>query len=234
MEKKIFTIINIIHCGTSIKSFTFSPDDGKNIAFNVGQFAQLFQLENGNFGKLSRPYSIASSPYNKELRFVIKITGGQFTSILDKMKIGEKLGVAGPFGHFVYKGESKVIFIAAGTGVAPILGMLEYIAQEKKDGKFTLFYSNKKQEWVACTELLETFRNQNPSIKIVYTLTRQTPNGWLNELGRINEKMIIKYVDYSKDAVVFICGSMEFVKSMKEIMIKLGTNEKKIKTEAWK
>ncbi|MEW6528672.1 MAG: FAD-dependent oxidoreductase [Candidatus Micrarchaeota archaeon] len=259
MEKKCFTITDIINCGNSysnpIKIFTLYPSskDEKNIAFKPGQFVQLFQLQdqegqnqrdrdqrNQNkkdldegFGKLSRPYSIASSPHDKKLRFVIKMVGGQFTLLLDKMRVGEKLGVVGPFGHFIYQEERDVIFLAAGTGIAPILGILEYIAQEKKQGNFTLFYSNKKQEEIACAALLENFKRQNPHIKIIYTLTQQIPDGWTDELGRIDEKMIEKYVDYANIAAVFICGPMKFAMSMKEIMVKLGTRNEKIKIEAW-
>lgn len=243
MERKIFTIKNIEQncpadstssAGRSIKIFTLSPEDGKNIQFKPGQFAMLFQLdENGNFGKLSRPYSIASSPGNLELRLVIKITGGQFTSILDRMKEGDRLGVAGPLGHFAYSGEENIICIAAGTGVAPMLGILESVAQQKKKGRFTLFYSNKKKEWVACRSLLRNFENDNPGIKIVYTLTQDQPAEWSGELGRISEGMVRKHADYAKDATFFICGPMEFAKAMKEIALKLGADEKKIKIEAW-
>ncbi len=234
MEKKMFTIKEIMQEGGSIKIFTLSPDDAKNIPFKPGQFAMIYQLdESGQFGKLSRPYSIASSPLDNELRFAIKITGGQFTSLLDKMQVGEKLGVAGPFGHFAYGEEEKILCMAVGAGLAPLLGSLEYIAQKKKQGKFTLFYSNKKQEWIGCKGLLEKLQSANPDIKVVYTLTQEQPQGWNGELGRINDGMIRKYADYASEAAIFICGPMEFAKSMKETALRLGADGKKIRIEAW-
>lgn len=233
MERKIFTIKSIQHSGGSVKIFVLSPDDRKPIHFKPGQFAMLFQLENGQFGKLSRPYSIASSPLSTNLRFTIKITGGQFTSFLDKLKIGDKLGVAAPFGHFTYCDEDNIVCFAAGTGVAPMLGILEYIAQKKKEGKFTLFYSSKKEEWMICRDLLDKLQKENPAIKVIYTLTQEQPVGWKGELGRISEEMVKKYVDYISHAEIFICGSVEFAKAMKAIMLKLGAEEQKIKIEAW-
>jgi ferredoxin-NADP reductase len=233
MERKIFTIKSIEQTGGEIKVFTLSPEDGKNIQFKAGQFAMLFQLEGENFGKLSRPYSIASSPLDSELRFAIKITGGQFTSILDKMNPGDKLGVAAPFGHFAYSEEENVIFLAAGTGVAPMLGMLEYIVQQKKTGKFTLIYSSKKEEWIGCRPALERLQAANSGVKVVYTLTQEQPAGWKGELGRISGEMIAKHADYAKGATAFICGPVEFSKTMKETMLKLGAEERKIRVEAW-
>lgn len=251
MERKIFTIKGIEREAGSIKIFTLSPEGGKSIPFKPGQFAMLYQVENpaadasatgplksaglqgGNFGNLSRPYSIASSPQNSDLRFAIKITGGQFTSILDKMHVGGKLGVAAPFGHFAYGEEEKIICIAAGTGVAPMLGILEYAARKKKTGRFALFYSNKREEWIGCRKILERLQKENPGITVVYTLTQEQPKGWKGELGRINGEMIKKHADYAPEATVFICGPMEFAKAMKEIVLKLDVDEKRIKVEAW-
>lgn len=233
MEKKIFTIKSIDSGCGPVKTFVLSPDDGKNITFKPGQFAMLFQLENGDFAKLSRPYSIASSPLENELRFIIKITGGQFTSILDSMKPGDKLGVQGPFGNFAYNDEKDAICIAAGTGVAPMFGIIQHLILSKSDARLTLFYSNKRQESLACKGMLDKFQQENPKIKIVYTLTQEQPAGWQHELGRFNEEIIRKHANYAKDAAVFICGPMEFAKTMKEIMLRLGAEEKKMKVEAW-
>ncbi|MFA5077269.1 MAG: FAD-dependent oxidoreductase [Candidatus Micrarchaeia archaeon] len=233
MERKEFVLSSVRLLAVSLLEFSFSPLDGKNIKFEPGQFVMLHQLENGSFGKLSRAFSIASSPLNPELRFVIKITGGAFTSILSKMKPGDRVGVSGPFGNFAFRGEERIVCIAAGTGVAPMVGILEYVSQKKLDGKFTLFYSAKTESLVACRGLLDSFQASNPGIKVVYSLTRETPSGWKHELGRIDSKMMGKYADYAKDATVFICGPAEFSKAMKGIMLGLGTSEVRIKAEAW-
>lgn len=230
MEKKTFTITNIEKDAENVKIFTLYPDDGQNILFKPGQFAVLYQIGNST---LSRPYSIASSPLNKELRFIIKIIGGQFTSLLDKMKTGEKLEVAGPFGHFVYEEQDKIICIAAGVGIAPMLGILEYIVQKKENKKIALFYSNKTQNTIACTHVLKKFQEQNKNIKIVYTLTRERPQDWKGELGRIDKHLLKKYVDYVSEAVIFVCGPVAFTKAMKETVLKLGANKNKIKIEGW-
>ena len=233
MEKKIFRIRSITPCGGSVKVFVLFPEDGKNISFSPGQFATLHQLEGENFGKLSRPYSISSSPLDAGLRFMIKITGGQFTSMLDKMKEGELLGVMGPFGHFAYSGGNDVVCIAAGTGVAPMLGILEHVSKTGLRGRFTLFYSNKKQEWVAGRQILDLLEKANSDIKVVYTLTQEQPEGWKHELGRINSEMVKKHAPYAPSAKVFICGPMEFAKSMKEIALGLGASQKDVISEAW-
>jgi ferredoxin-NADP reductase len=45
--------------------------------------------------------------------------------------------------------------------------------------------------------------------------------------------MVVKYVDDPKNADWWLCGSMDMVKSMKEILAEIGTDVKKIKIEGW-
>lgn len=233
MERKVFVLSSVRPLADSLLEFSFSPLDGKNIKFEPGQFVMLHQLEGEQFGRLARAFSTASSPLNPELRFVIKITGGAFTSILSKMKPGDKVGVSGPFGDFAFRGEENLICIAAGTGGAPMVGIFEYIAQKKLTGKYTLFYSAKTEDRIACKELLDSWASGNPSIKVVYSLTQEQPEGWEGELGRVDSSMVKEYVDYATDSTVFICGPAEFAKAMKEIMLSLGTQENRIRIEAW-
>lgn len=233
MERKIFSVKFIEPSPGSVKVFTLVPEDGRQIEFKPGQFAMLFKLEGSEFGKLSRPYSIASSPLNAEMRFAIKMVGGEFTSFLDTLKPGDRLGIAAPFGHFYYNGEEKALFIAAGTGVAPMIGMLEYIAQKNREGSFTLFYSSKKEDRIICRALLEKFQHQNPNISIVHTLTQEQPANWRGELGRIDGAMLARHAGFVPAPTAYVCGPLEFAKIVKEALIKLGIEEKRIKIEAW-
>lgn len=52
MEKKTYSVASVIQSCDNAKEFTLAPDDGRNISFKPGQFAMLYQLdEGGNFGK---------------------------------------------------------------------------------------------------------------------------------------------------------------------------------------
>ncbi len=202
-----------------VKIFYLEPID-KKMEFKPGQFCSIYIPEYGK--TLMRPYSIASAPEQNFLRLVIRMVNGLFTSKLDKIKEGAILGVLGPFGHFFYNNEKKVVMFAAGTGIAPMIGILEHIKIREIPANITIFFSNRKH--IPCKKFLDLFNT-------IYTIT-EDPN-WNGEKGRFDLEKVKKYKEDFSGCSVFICGPTGFAKAMKEISIKLGAREEDIHVEAW-
>lgn len=228
MEKKEFKIIS-----KKLKKdelyFILSPLDGKNIKFKPGQFVKITSLKKQEDPK-SRFYSIASSPNSNNLEFIVQVVG-RFTNHLASLNEGDGLEIEGPYGHFSFSGEKKGIFIAGGVGVAPLLSILRYIDEEKIEGNYTLFLSNRTPEFPFKEELDRL--SKNPSINLVLTITRETPANWKGELGRINKEMILKYLPNLEEHTAFMCGPTKMILSMKSLLIELGMDGKNIKFESW-
>src|SRR5213596_4033482 len=100
--------------------------------FEPGQFISLFAEKEGK--RISRPYSIASWPENKDyLELCIKIVEGGFMSnYLHHVAPGTKLQAIAPLGTFVLLEPPDypirdTVFVATGTGVAPFVGMISHI-----------------------------------------------------------------------------------------------------------
>lgn len=230
---KKFAISGIEECGNGIKKFILRSPVGERLNFKPGQFANIYLPEGGGYA-IFRPFSIASSPTADYLEFCIRIVGGLFTSGLDKLAAGTEVGIAGPFGHFVYNGQKECVFAVAGTGIAPIMSMLRYVNEKKIDGDFILLYSNKTREAILYYDELKRLRAENPCIRIVFTLTRETPEGWSGECGRIDEAMIEKHIQKrAANMQWYLCGPLEFVKAMKECALARGTPAANIKIEGW-
>ena len=226
MEKKIY-VIRKIEKTADTKIFRMEPRDGKNIKFRPGQFVKIIKPGTSEF----RPYSIASPPEWNFLEFVIRMVGGKFTSYLDSLKEGEELEVEGPLGYVQYGGEKRCIFVAAGTGIAPIMSMLRTIESKNISGEFYLFYSNKTKDETAYLEELRRMHDAG-KIKVVFTFTREEVPGF--EHGRIGEEMLKKYLPEELGGFkVFMCGKMEMVLSLKEIFEKLGVKKENIRFEGW-
>jgi len=211
------------------------PVNGKRIGFVPGQFVFLHALDAQGKSFEKRPYSITSSPSPDipYLEFCIKMLKGSFTGKLERMETGSTLGVEGPFGHFTYTGQKRSAFIAGGTGLAPFMSMLRHIAERRLGEEFILFYSAKTQADVAYGEELARLQKQNTAIRVIITLTQEKPAQWEGEYGRICEETIAKYV---KDAGSFdwwICGPMAMVKGMKECLVGLKADPKRIRAEGW-
>ncbi|MEM4366868.1 MAG: FAD-dependent oxidoreductase [Candidatus Anstonellales archaeon] len=180
---------------------------------------QYFVVE---YKGIKRPYSAASSPLEESILFLVKLGLGEMSNALRSIKAGDIVGIEGPFGDFVYGG-SRQAFFAAGSGIAPIRGIVKDM-ELRGVGKGTIFYSCREGYFPFKEELLGLKRS-----RVVLTVTGSAPEGWEYEKGRINAALVAKHKD-SWD-IAYICGPVGFAKSMKEIAESEGVKELRI--EAW-
>ncbi len=233
VEIKTYRITQVKKHGENIRIYRLESATGETLVFKPGQFVNLYLKENGAFS-LFRQFSIASQPGLDYLEFCIKIApDGRFTAPLDKLPVGSEIGLAGPFGHFVYAGQEHCVFVAAGTGIAPMMSMLRHITDNKVNGAFTLLYTNKTRDSILYYDEIKELGKRNPSIKTVFTLTQEPPDDWSGERGRINPDMVKKYVSNLSDSTWYFCGPVEFVKAVKDQVLNNGAKPQNIKIEGW-
>src|SRR3981189_1061067 len=93
---------------------------------------------------VTRPYSFNSAPGADVATFLIRnVPGGKMSAYLAaRAKTGDRLVLNGPFGSFYLRAPRRPIrFLAGGTGVGPILSMLEHLAARgAKDQPVQLVY----------------------------------------------------------------------------------------------
>jgi len=200
----------------------------EEIEYISGQFAFLHILDENDQSIVKRPYSIASAPGN-ELEFCIKIVGGELTKRLEKMKVGEIVGVEQAGGHFSYNDEKKVAMIAGGTGIAPMISIIRDAVKRELEGEFILFYSVRCKDNILYREELEEL-SKDERFKIIITLTREE---WEGETGRISKKMIERHTADADKFNWWICGPLSMIKERKNELIDLGAEPKNIKVEGW-
>src|SRR3989338_3204221 len=154
-----YTISAVREDVPKVKIYTLSPVNDTIPAFISGQFVNLHlevsktsrdlpagqtDLDGSEGKKIFRAYSVVSTPGNNDIELCIKILDdGRLSSVLDKKNIGDLVGISGPYGFFKYENQPNCVFIAAGTGIAPVMGMLRHIRQNKVNGDFLLMYANK-------------------------------------------------------------------------------------------
>ena len=212
---EIYKITEIKKCCDDIKIFRLSPIKGK-IDYKAGHFLTLHILDKNGNSIDNRPYSIASSPTQEYIELAIKMVGGRFTSKLDELDEGAEVGIEGPYGHFTYKEQEKCAFIAGGTGIAPFMGILRYVDAQRKKGNFILFYSCRKQENILYCDELKEISEGNEDIDVVCFLTREEPEDWKGELGRVDMEKLAKHVSNPEEYDWYICGPVKMTVSMKD------------------
>ncbi|MFA6436441.1 MAG: FAD-binding oxidoreductase, partial [Candidatus Gracilibacteria bacterium] len=99
-----------------VHEFIFELIEPSTIDFKTGQFILIYATNPATGARISRAYSIASTPsQNHELHIVIAIIKtGTLTPILDTWEMGQTVQIQGPFGHFALKSpaDRKLVFVA--------------------------------------------------------------------------------------------------------------------------
>lgn len=220
-----------------IVTLKLEPIEPFNMDFKPGQFVNLYIQREGET-LLARPYSIASSPTNKEyLELTIKIIeGGRFTSRVASLNEGDIVKIGGPFGKSFFFDEEKmkdVVLIGGGTGVTPFISIIRYAADKNLGNKITYFYSARTMDSLLYRKELEEIALKHKNIKVVFTCTREESPEWKGERGRINIDMIKRYVDLDSNKYFMLCGPPEMIKSLVEQLKSAGIKEEKIIHESW-
>ena len=182
------------------------------LEFYAGQFVEL-QMHGTD---VWRSYSIASDPANSSaLEFIIKHhDGGAFSGHLPTLSPGAEISVRGPYGRsYLRDGNEDLIFVATGSGIAPLVSMAKVVAREKPDRGVALFYGARTFEDVPNT--LDTLRELftgNERAKVNICLT-QPPDIWSGFQGRVTQ-MIQAEISDASSMSAYVCGSPEMCETV--------------------
>jgi len=181
---------------------------------------------------IKRSYSISSISSNKEIRLLIKkIENGEFSNYwFNKAKINDLLRIKGPKGTFFLRDlERPLFFLATGTGIAPIISMLEMMDANsafRQTEKINLFWGNRvKQNFIWTPE----FKNIEVGF---YKITSRKEDSTKYDFGYVQD-IALREADDLKKLSVYACGSNKMITSAKKDFIKAGLNEREFFSDAF-
>ena len=225
-------ILHIESASPRIKVFTLSAPE--SFSFESGQFviASIPGFSNENGIPIARSYSIASSPAQKgSIELCISLAEeGKFSTKIHSLKTGDEVGIKGPYGRFSLKKPvaDDTIFIAGGTGIAPIMSMLRTAYSEGRQMPLKLFYGVRNSSEFLYRHELATY-SQN-GLKLVAALN-ENEHDWSGEVGVISEALS-RHIILS-NAQVYICGPPQMVSATIAKLKDLGFEDGQISREQW-
>lgn len=184
-----------------------------------------------------RSYSIASA-CNGDGRVELTIQrvedGEVSTYLADDLEIGQPLELRGPVGGwFVWRNAPPpVLLVAGGSGVVPLMSMIRARGDVRARQPFRLIYSARTPQDVCYADELGRRVRDDQGLDVRFVYTRKTPDGWPDPPGRITVATLNTYgwpPDFAPD--VFVCGPTSFVEAAADILVALGHDPKKIRTE---
>lgn len=226
-----FILVEKKEVAENVTSLFFKPTDGLKFDYIPGQFVKIKPNLPSGHGKA---YTISSIPSDEFVCITVKRKGEVSSAIID-LKVGEKINLDGPYGHFYPEHDSKeIVMLAGGIGITPFYSIIKSNFESKKQSKITLFYSNKTIKDIVFFDGLNDLSNDNPKFKIIYCLTAEKENNpSIQEYSRIDESIIMKYINSLEDKHFYICGSISFTDDMRKLLKKMNVKEENIFTETF-
>jgi len=95
-----------------------------------------------------------------------------------------------------------------------------------------LLYSSRSLEDVIYREELDMMARGDPDLRVVHTLSRKQPEGWMGRRGRIDKALLAETCfPPEQNPKIFVCGSTPFVEDVSRFLVELGHDPLTIKTE---
>ncbi len=230
------TVTKVRVASDRVKLFTLEVPTGGN--FKAGQHYDV-RLTAPDGYQAQRSYSLASSPGDTNLiEIAIElIDDGEVSSYFhDSVEPGEMIEVRGPIGgHFTWEPShtKSSIFVAGGSGIAPIISMLRHRFTVKNNAPALLLFSVRTEDDILYREELERMSDNDPSLHVVTTVTRGTSKDWIGNTRRIDQGMIDSALVNTgvKPESAYVCGGSGFVESIADILLDTGLDFKQIHIE---
>jgi CDP-4-dehydro-6-deoxyglucose reductase, E3 len=189
-------------------------------------------IEHLSGGLPPRSYSIANAPRSDQLlsMLVTRVPGGQLSNwIHDRLRVDDELILSGPYGSFVDDPATTApaLFLAAGSGLAPIRSLIEAGLATGVRRSLTLIFSARTEAEVLDRDHFAALEARHPQFRFIRTLTRG-PGPALR--GRIPALLLSHRQDLG-DHDVFIAGAPGFVLACTAAAEALGASRARVRTE---
>jgi len=217
------------------KSLRFLVADTDRFAARPGQFLTFqWQID----GKaVPRSYSISSSPTQSAYVEITpkRVPDGYVSAFLnDRAAVGLEVEASGPFGQFYFdEGRDKrIVLLAGGSGITPMMSMLQYIDDRCLRTAVTLIYCVRSRRDVIFEQALTRLRRRLQEFRMVLVLS-QPDAGWNGPRGRVSRDLIATHVDDLRASTFFLCGPPPFMESMQGMLTSLAVRSERINRESF-
>lgn len=207
-------------------------------SFVAGQYINLrLTIDNQ---EIRRAYSICSSPESGELRISVKaVKEGVFSQFANsKLKVGDALEVGNPEGKFTFKPDANkqknYAAFAAGSGITPVLSIIQSVLISEPKSTFVLVYGNKTPDETIFYEQLQVLVSQNVGRLFVhYVYSQAKVEGEL--FGRIEKSVVNAILNNKHKELTFdtyyLCGPEAMITGVSGVLKEHNVPEKDIKFE---
>ena len=182
------------------------PPANERLQFLAGQYIEFLLKD-----RTRRSFSMANAPHDDELvqLHVRHVPGGNFTDhVFTKMKERDILRFEGPHGTFFLREDSQnpIVFVASGTGFAPIKSIIEYALNKNIARPMTLYWGGRRPRDLYLNALPLKWAAEHAGFKYVPVVSEALPEDrWTGRTGFVHRAVMEDLPDLS-GCQVYACG----------------------------
>ncbi len=214
-----------------IRAFDMLPedaDDAHALSFLPGQVAVL---QVGEDEAVRSYFAIASAPKDEEIEFLVKQTNSPASSALYELPVGASVRLIEIVGHGFALEEQRgrdLVFVAMGTGVAPLRSALRSALQRADDfGQIVVLYGARTPDHFCYTDEIESWKAAGVELRQVVS----NPDGyeWAGSTGYV-QSLLDNVLPNLSDPVALVCGSREMIEQTRDRLHEMGFAPERILT----
>ncbi len=227
-EAECTRIIDLTH---DMKLFRFEPKGQEPVKYVPGQYIQLLApVYEKSDTEVYRAYSIASDPADKNaIELIIRLVpnGICTTYCFEYLKEGDTVRFNGPYGQFrLSQTNGPIIFVAGGSGMAPIRCMLHQMRNEGIKRKATYYFGASTVEELCLLDEMRQFEKDLEDFRFVPCVS-SPDDGWDGRKGLVTDA-VKRDENGGETAEAYLCGSPGMINAVVKVLNELGVTEDRI------
>jgi ferredoxin-NADP reductase len=217
------------------KTLRFLLPQGQQLAARPGQFLTFQWMIDGKL--FTRSYSICSSPLQTGYIEITpkRVENGCVSQFLnDRARVGLTVKARGPYGKFCFdeSKQERIVLIAGGSGITPMIAMLRYIDDLCIPVNSTLIYCVRTEQDVFFKNELAAL--QGLSSKFRYVLVLSQPSyGWTGWQGRLRREILEREIEKPLESTFFLCGPPAFMELGRALLKDMAVEPSRILQESF-
>ena len=214
-----------------IRAFDMLPEGAARAHGLTFQPGQVGVLQVGGDEGARAYFAIASAPEDDELEFLVKQTNSPASSALYGMPVGGRVRLLEIAGHGFALDEQKgrdLVFVAMGTGVAPLRSALRSALRRADDfGQMVVLYGVRTPEYFCYSDEVESWKAAGVELRQVIS----NPGGyeWAGSTGYV-QSLLDNVLPSLSDPVALVCGSREMIEQTRDRLHTMGFAPERILT----
>lgn len=182
----------------------------------------------------NRTYSAANRPGSDVIEFHVRVyPGGKIGAFVADLTAGQPLQLIGPYGQFRLSGNDwrPALCVAGGTGLAPVMSLLEQAAVTKDRRAIRLFYGARSQDELYDLDRIEALGALLPDFAFTPVLSDEPPDsGWSGARGLVTDVLAEDLGDaFGLEA--YLCGPPLMIDAAVDVLARFGALEQDIRSD---